>query len=105
MRYGNLRSFDAVIAKHGQGRGCDICKPALASIFASTWNEMILQPMHASLQDTNDHFLANLQKNGTYSIIPRGPAAELPPAKLIVLGEWASNFGVYTKFHAAKTSA
>ena len=102
VRYGNLRTFDAVIAKHGQGRGCDICKPALASIFASTWNEMILQPKHASLQDTNDYFLANLQKNGTYSIIPRVPGGELTPAKLIVLGEVASKFGLYTKITGAQ---
>ena len=102
VRYGNLRTFDAVIAKHGQGRGCDICKPALASIFASTWNEMILQPQHASLQDTNDYFLANLQKNGTYSIIPRVPGGELTPAKLIVLGEVASKFGLYTKITGAQ---
>jgi len=56
IRIGKLMSFDAVVAKHGRGRGCDICKPALASIFASCWNEMILKPAHAPLQDTNDHF-------------------------------------------------
>lgn len=102
VRYGNLRTFDAVIAKHGQGRGCDICKPAVASIFASCWNEMILQPKHASLQDTNDYYLANLQKNGTYSIIPRVPGGELTPAKLIVLGEVARKFGLYTKITGAQ---
>ncbi|MBI2292282.1 MAG: nitrite reductase large subunit [Betaproteobacteria bacterium] len=102
VRYGNLRTFDAVIAKHGQGRGCDICKPAVASILASCWNEMILQPRHAPLQDTNDHFLANLQKNGTYSIIPRVPGGELTPAKLIVLGEVARKFGLYTKITGAQ---
>ena len=102
VRYGNLRTFDAVIAKHGQGRGCDICKPAVASIFASCWNEMILQPKHAPLQDTNDHFLANLQKNGTYSIIPRVPGGELTPGKLIALGEVAKKFGLYTKITGAQ---
>jgi nitrite reductase (NADH) large subunit len=102
IRLGNLRTFEAVITKHGQGRGCDICKPAVASILASCWNEMILKPKHASLQDTNDHFLANLQKNGTYSIIPRVPGGELTPGKLIVLGEVAKKFGLYTKITGAQ---
>jgi nitrite reductase (NADH) large subunit len=102
IRVGKLMSFDAVIAKHGRGRGCDICKPALASIFASCWNEMILKPRHAPLQDTNDHFLANLQKNGTYSIIPRVPGGEIAPEKLIVLGEVARKYGLYTKITGAQ---
>ncbi len=97
IRFGNLRTFDAVIAKHGKGRGCDICKPAVASILASCWNEMILKPKHAPLQDTNDHFLANLQKDGTYSVVPRVPGGEITPEKLIVLGEVAKKFGLYTK--------
>ena len=85
------------LAKHGKGRGCDICKPAVASILAACWNEHILKPRHAPLQDTNDHFLANLQKDGTYSVVPRVPGGEITPEKLIVLGEVAKKFGLYTK--------
>ena len=102
IRVGKLMSFDAVIAQHGRGRGCDICKPALASIFASCWNEMILKPRHAPLQDTNDHFLATLQKNGTYSIIPRVPGGELSAEKLIALGNVAKKFTLYTKITGAQ---
>jgi nitrite reductase (NADH) large subunit len=102
VRVGKLMSFDAVISKHGRGRGCDICKPALASILASCWNEMILKPRHAPLQDTNDHFLANLQRNGTYSIVPRVPGGEITPDKLIVLGAVAKKFGLYTKITGAQ---
>ena len=101
-RVGGLRTFDEIIAKHGQGRGCDICKPAVASILAACWNEYILKPRHAPLQDTNDHFLANLQKNGTYSIVPRVPGGEITPEKLIVLGEVARKFGLYTKITGAQ---
>jgi len=101
-RVGGLRTFDDIIAKHGQGRGCDICKPAVASILAACWNEYILKPKHAPLQDTNDHYLANLQKDGTYSIIPRVPGGEITPAKLIVLGEVAKKFGLYTKITGAQ---
>jgi nitrite reductase (NADH) large subunit len=102
IRIGDLRTFDAVIGKHGTGLGCDICKPAVASIFASCWNEMILKPRHTPLQDTNDRFLANLQKDGTYSIVPRVPGGEITPEKLVVLGQVARKFGLYTKITGAQ---
>lgn len=96
-RIGGLKTFDDIISKHGQGRGCDICKPAVASILASTWNEYVLKPKHAPLQDTNDRFLANMQKDGTYSIVPRVPGGEITPEKLIVLGAVAKKYQLYTK--------
>jgi len=99
---GGLKTFDEIVSKHGRGRGCDICKPAVASILAACWNEFVLKPKHAPLQDTNDHFLANLQKDGTYSIVPRVPGGEITPAKLIVLGEVANKFGLYTKITGAQ---
>ncbi len=102
IKINSIRSFDALITQHGRGRGCDICKPAAASIFASCWNEMILKPRHAPLQDTNDYFLANLQKDGTYSVVPRVPGGEITPAKLIALGEVAKKFGLYTKITGAQ---
>ena len=102
VKSGRLKTFPDLLEKHGRGRGCDICKPAVASILASCWNEMILKPKHAPLQDTNDHFLANLQKDGTYSIVPRVPGGEIPPQKLIVLGEVAKKYGLYTKITGAQ---
>ncbi len=102
VRIENLKTFEDLLQQHGRGRGCDICKPAVASILASCWNEMILKPRHASLQDTNDHFLANLQKDGTYSVVPRVPGGEITPGKLIALGEVAKKFGLYTKITGAQ---
>jgi nitrite reductase (NADH) large subunit len=102
VRIGGLKTFQEVIAKHGRGRGCDLCKPAVASILASCWNEMILEPAHAPLQDTNDRFLANLQKDGTYSIVPRVPGGEILPEKLVVLGQVAQKYGLYTKITGAQ---
>jgi nitrite reductase (NADH) large subunit len=101
-RVDELKTFDEIISKHGQGRGCDICKPAVASILAACWNEYILKPKHAPLQDTNDRYLANLQKDGTYSIVPRIPGGEILPEKLIVLGSVATKFGLYTKITGAQ---
>ena len=97
VRVESIQSFDALIAAHGRGRGCDICKPAIASILAACWNDHVLTRPHAPLQDTNDHFLANMQKNGTYSIVPRVPGGEITPDKLIALGEVAKKYDLYTK--------
>ncbi|MGI9276055.1 MAG: nitrite reductase large subunit NirB, partial [Endozoicomonas sp.] len=97
VRVGELKSFDEVVEKHGNGRGCDICKPTIGSILASCWNEYVLKDDHAKLQDTNDYFLGNMQKDGTYSIVPRVPGGEITPEKLIVIGEVGRDFNLYTK--------
>ncbi|HVT37125.1 MAG TPA: nitrite reductase large subunit NirB, partial [Nevskiaceae bacterium] len=97
VRVDQIKDFDTLIARHGQGRGCDICKPTAASIFASCWNEHVLKPMHHKLQDSNDYYMANIQKDGTYSIVPRVPGGEITPDKLIVLGAVAKKYGLYTK--------
>ena len=86
-----------MLAGHGQGLGCEICKPAVGSILASLHNEYVLKKEHAPLQDTNDAFLANIQKNGTYSVMPRIAGGEVTADKLIVLGEVAKKYGLYCK--------
>jgi nitrite reductase (NADH) large subunit len=96
IRFEELRSFAEVLGKHGRGRGCDVCKPLVASILASCWNEFVLAE-RAPLQDTNDYFLANMQKDGSYSVVPRVPGGEITPQKLIELGEIARKYGLYTK--------
>jgi nitrite reductase (NADH) large subunit len=97
VRIGQLKSFASVTEKHGRGLGCDICKPAVASILASCWNEFVLKRERAVLQDTNDYFLANLQKDGTYSVVPRVPGGEITPERLIAIGVLAKKYGLYTK--------
>lgn len=92
-----ITSFARLITEHGTGAGCDVCKPAVASILASLSNGHILDGEQASLQDTNDHFLANLQRNGSYSVVPRIPGGEITPEGLITIGEIARDFGLYTK--------
>ncbi|BES69260.1 nitrite reductase large subunit NirB [Marinobacter nanhaiticus D15-8W] len=97
VKVNGIRTFHSLIEQHGKGRGCDICKPAVASILATCWNEHIMAKEHVPLQDTNDTFMANMQKNGTYSIVPRIPGGEITPEKLIVLGEVAKEYNLYTK--------
>ncbi len=92
-----IDSFQELLNKQGQGRGCDICKPAVASILASLWNDYVLKDQHVGLQDTNDTFLANMQKDGTYSVVPRIPGGEITPQKLAVIANVAMEFDLYTK--------
>jgi nitrite reductase (NADH) large subunit len=102
IRTQKITTFDELLQQHGKGKGCEICKPAVASILASAWNDYILNPPHMGLQDTNDAFLANIQRDGSYSVIPRIPGGEITPEKLIVLGEIAQEFGLYTKITGAQ---
>ncbi|WP_410590743.1 nitrite reductase large subunit NirB [Amycolatopsis sp. lyj-23] len=92
-----ITTFSELIARYGTGSGCAICKPAVASILATLGNGHVLGGEQMTLQDTNDRYLANLQRNGTYSVVPRIPGGEITPDKLIVIGEVARDFGLYTK--------
>lgn len=97
VRVGEIKTFDALIHKHGKGLGCDICKPVAASIFASCWNEFVLKKDLAGLQDSNDYYLGNIQKDGTYSVVPRMPGGEVTADGLIAVGQIAKKYGLYTK--------
>jgi nitrite reductase (NADH) large subunit len=92
-----IKTFDELLKSHGKGQGCEICKPTVASILASLWNDNILAPPHQALQDTNDRFLANMQRGGLYSVVPRVPGGEITPSQLIALGTIAKKYGLYTK--------
>jgi len=92
-----IKTFDDLLEKHGKGLGCEICKPLAGSVLASVWNDYILKKPHLSLQDTNDTYLGNMQKDGTYSVVPRIAGGEITPDKLIVLGEVAKKYNLYTK--------
>jgi len=95
VRVNEIKTFDEALEKFGHGAGCEICKPALASIMAGIWNDLILK--QATIQDTNDRYLANIQKGGTYSVVPRVPGGEITPDKLIAIGQIAKKYDLYCK--------
>ncbi|WP_295994411.1 nitrite reductase large subunit NirB [Rugamonas sp.] len=97
VRVGKIASFGALLAQHGTGLGCEVCKPVAANILASCWNDFVLKKEHASLQDTNDYFLGNIQKDGTYSVVPRMAGGEVTADGLIAVGTVAKKYGLYTK--------
>ncbi len=90
-----LTSFDEVLDTCGKDDGCEICKPLVASLFASLYNDTANK--EDVIQDSNDKFLANIQRNGTYSVVPRIPGGEITPEKLIVIGEVGKKYNLYTK--------
>lgn len=97
VRILQLTSFEQIMDRFGHGLGCDICKPVVASILATQTTEYILDSGRGALQDTNDRALANMQKDGTYSVVPRIPGGEITPQKLKVIAEVAADFNLYTK--------
>lgn len=97
IRVLELTSFEEIVARLGTGRGCDVCKPVVASILAAQHGSYILDGGRGGLQDTNDRAMANMQKDGTYSVVPRIPAGEITPQKLAVIAQVATDFGLYTK--------
>ncbi|MFW7415632.1 nitrite reductase large subunit NirB [Demequina sp. SO4-18] len=97
VQVSELRTFSEIIERFGTGRGCDLCKPVIGSILATLYNEHVLAADRAALQDTNDRVMANMQKDGTYSVVPRVPGGEILPEHLILIGEIAQDYGLYTK--------
>ncbi|TPX34003.1 assimilatory sulfite reductase (NADPH) [Synchytrium microbalum] len=94
-----LKTFHDIIEAAGKKgtSGCEVCKPAIGSIIASLFNELVIAKPHAGLQDTNDRFLANIQRGGSYSVVPRVPGGEITPDKLELIGRIAKKYGLYTK--------
>jgi nitrite reductase (NADH) large subunit len=97
MMVNKIKTFNDFLTQHGSGRGCEICRQAIGSILASYWNEYILSNDHLSVQDTNDTFLANMQKDGSYSVVPRMTGGEVTPEGLIAIGQIAKKYQLYTK--------
>ena len=93
----HLKNYEQVLDNLGKGDGCEVCKPLVSSLLASLWNDMILKKGNDTAQDSNDRFLANIQKGGTYSVVPRMAGGEVTPQKLIVIGQVAEKYGLYTK--------
>ncbi|TXH64200.1 MAG: nitrite reductase large subunit [Tolumonas sp.] len=102
VKVGQLKTFEEVLSKHGHGHGCEICKPTIGSILPTCWGEYVLKAAHTPLQDTNDTFLGNMQKDGTYSVIPRMPGGEVTPQGLMAVAEVARDYDLYTKITGAQ---
>lgn len=95
-----LKTFEDVmrtVGKNPDSLGCELCKPAIASILSSLFNRHIMDKDLHELQETNDRFLANIQRNGTFSVVPRVPGGEITADKLITIGQVAKKYNLYCK--------
>ncbi|KFA65808.1 hypothetical protein S40285_05369 [Stachybotrys chlorohalonatus IBT 40285] len=100
IKFKKLKDFSSTmraVGKKSDSLGCEVCRPAVGSILSSLYNEWIMEPSLRQTQDTNDRYLANMQRDGTYSVVPRLAGGEVTPAGLKVLGEIGTEFGLYTK--------
>jgi nitrite reductase (NADH) large subunit len=95
IKINEIRTFHELLNRYGTGHGCELCKPVVASLLASIYNEPAI--LHDTIQDTNDRFLANIQRGGTYSVVPRIPGGEITPDKLLAIGSVAKKYGLFTK--------
>ncbi|HEY5653316.1 MAG TPA: nitrite reductase large subunit NirB, partial [Pontiella sp.] len=95
IKISGVKSFNEILTSHGKGSGCEVCKPTVASLLASIYNDHVVN--HAQIQDTNDKYMGNIQRDGTYSVVPRAPGGELTPDQIIVIGEVAKKYDLYTK--------
>ncbi|WP_422082843.1 nitrite reductase large subunit NirB [Ulvibacterium sp.] len=91
----NIQDYDELLDTVGQGDGCEVCKPAVAAIFGSVYNETANR--QETIQDSNDRYLANIQRNGTYSVVPRVAGGEISPKQLMALGRIGMKYDLYTK--------
>jgi nitrite reductase (NAD(P)H) len=95
-----LQSFTDIMAQAGKdpkSTGCELCKPTIGSIIASLFNRHVIDSERRGLQDTNDRFLGNIQRNGTFSVVPRVSGGEITADKLIIIGTVAKKYGLYCK--------
>ena len=95
IKINKIETYNEALDRYGKGHGCEVCKPLLASLFASIYMETANK--QETIQDSNDRYLANIQRNGTYSVVPRVPGGEITAEKLIVLGQVAKKYDLYSK--------
>ncbi|MGM8362950.1 nitrite reductase large subunit NirB [Flavobacterium sp. ARAG 55.4] len=100
VKINKFTNHNEVLGTIGKGDGCEICRPVLSSIFSSIYNDTANK--HVTSQDSNDRFLANIQRNGTYSVVPRMAGGEVTAEKLIAIGEVAKEYNLYTKITGAQ---
>ena len=69
LRSQRLRSVQEVLEIYGNGVGCEVCKPALSYMVDMLWCGD--HDEDRSARFINDRVHANIQKDGTFSVVPR----------------------------------
>jgi nitrite reductase (NADH) large subunit len=69
LRSQKLKSVQEILDIYGNGIGCEVCKPALSYMVDMLWCGD--HDEDRSARFINDRVHANIQKDGTFSVIPR----------------------------------
>jgi len=92
VRSQKLRSAQDVLDIYGNGKGCEICKPALSYIVDMVWCGDHEEDRSARF--INDRVHANIQKDGTFSVVPRMRGGVTTPAELRKIADVAEKYNV-----------
>jgi nitrite reductase (NADH) large subunit len=87
-----LRSVQTVLDIYGNGIGCEICKPALSYLVDVTWCGDHEEDRSARF--INDRVHANIQNDGTFSVVPRMRGGVTSPAELRRIADVAEKYQV-----------
>ena len=92
LRSQRLRSVQDVLEIYGNGQGCEVCKPALSYMLDMLWCGD--HDEDRSARFINDRVHANIQKDGTFSVIPRIRGGVTSPAELRRIADVADKYKV-----------
>ena len=92
LRSQKLRSVQDVLEIYGNGSGCEICKPALSYMLDVLWCGD--HDEDRSARFINDRVHANIQKDGTFSVVPRIRGGVTSPDELRRIANVAEKYNV-----------
>jgi len=92
LRSERLKSVQDVLEIYGNGAGCEICKPALSYMLDMLWCGG--HDEDRSARFINDRVHANIQKDGTFSVIPRIRGGVTSAAELRRIADVAEKYNV-----------
>jgi nitrite reductase (NADH) large subunit len=92
LRSQQLRSVQEVLDIYGNGYGCEVCKPALAYMMDMIWCGDHEEDRSARF--INDRVHANIQKDGTFSVVPRIRGGVTSAAELRKIADVADKYRV-----------
>jgi nitrite reductase (NADH) large subunit len=92
VRSQRLRSVQAVLDIYGNGTGCAVCKPALSYMMDMVWCGGHVEDRSARF--INDRVHANIQNDGTFSVVPRIRGGVTSPEELRRIADVAEKYHV-----------
>lgn len=92
LRGQQLKSVQDVLDIYGNGAGCEVCKPALSYMMDMLWCGD--HDEDRSARFINDRVHANIQKDGTFSVVPRMRGGVTTPAELRRIADVAEKYQV-----------